>query len=314
MKPLDKAIFDPEPAMPVEEFQSHLQSVCGLFDVEPADRTGTVSGHAGIRPMGRFDVAEVRLNALNVSRGATNISRDPGSHYFAILQFEGQCLIKQADKASLLSPGEVCIVDSSLPSEFVYNGCRSHQVSFHLPRDEMVGRFGSSFDSWCHLPEAKSWFPPILAVARKLLEARSRSASQQLEESLLSLIGAALTDLQGGETDLQRRVCDLIERAVLVMEENCTDPDYSPARLADDLGVSSRTLQRHFQSLGETPGRRLLDARLSHAYRTLVSPDARRVATVTDVAFEAGFSDLSHFHRAFRAKYGLTPGELKSRH
>ena len=33
--------------------------------------------------------------------------------------------------------------------------------------------------------------------------------------------------------------------------------------------------------------------------------------TVTDVALACGFGDLSHFNRYFRARFGLTPREIR---
>jgi AraC-like DNA-binding protein len=32
---------------------------------------------------------------------------------------------------------------------------------------------------------------------------------------------------------------------------------------------------------------------------------------ITEVAFGSGFSNLSHFHRQFKANYGLTPGAFR---
>ena len=44
---------------------------------------------------------------------------------------------------------------------------------------------------------------------------------------------------------------------------------------------------------------RLLDPRFAHQ-------------TVSELAFQAGFGDLSGFNRAFKAKYGLSPRQLRS--
>jgi len=34
--------------------------------------------------------------------------------------------------------------------------------------------------------------------------------------------------------------------------------------------------------------------------------------TVSSVAFEAGFGDLSYFNRAFRRRYGATPSDVRA--
>lgn len=299
---------------PVDLYQTNLRSICGLFDVEPARPDAMIRGRAAMRQLGRLCAAEVELDAMRVCRHPHHIRRDPGDQFFAILQVEGRCLIQQGDQASLLGAGEMCIVDSSRPSEFAYNGGQSRQVSVHLPRAEMIGRFGATFDTWCHLPEATAWFPPIFAVAARLLEAKSATCRKHLEESFLSLLGAALSELDGADVSSAKRETDIVQQAVSIIDQRCADPDFTPARLAETLGVSARTLQRHFQPLGETPGRHLLEARLSEAYRRLTGQCGHAPASVTEVAFASGFSDLSHFHREFKSKYGVTPGDLKQPH
>lgn len=301
------------PLVPVDQFQSELRSICGLFDVEPGDRSGAISGAASLFKPCRLDIADVRLDALKVARGPTHIKRDHGEHFFAILQMGGQCSIRQGDNCKDLRHGELCIVDSAQPSEFVYNGTRSHQISFHLPREEMLRRFGMTFDAWSYLPEAKFWFPPIFEIVKRLMSAREDIARQHLEESFLSMLGAALSEMSGGEAPLARQGNAMLHRALSLIEQKCTEPNYTPARLAGDLDISPRTLQRHFKLLGETPGRRLLDARLACAHKLLASKFSPAGNSVTEIAYASGFSDLSHFHREFRAKYDLTPGELRSR-
>jgi transcriptional regulator GlxA family with amidase domain len=73
---------------------------------------------------------------------------------------------------------------------------------------------------------------------------------------------------------------------------------------------SRSTFKRDFkQELGEAPGRWLLRRRLDHA-ATLLSTS---VKSVTEVAFESGFEDVSHFSRAFRQRFRRTPSAFRER-
>ena len=51
--------------------------------------------------------------------------------------------------------------------------------------------------------------------------------------------------------------------------------------------------------------------RLDRALRMLRDPRhaARRIG---DIAYDAGFGDLSYFNRAFRRRYGATPSEMRN--
>jgi AraC-like DNA-binding protein len=73
----------------------------------------------------------------------------------------------------------------------------------------------------------------------------------------------------------------------------------------------SRThFQRLFQhTMGTSFGRFLLQSRLSSAARLLVSTPS----PVEAVAWETGFADGSHLHRAFVREYGCTPGQYRAR-
>lgn len=73
--------------------------------------------------------------------------------------------------------------------------------------------------------------------------------------------------------------------------------------LAAIIGVSRRTLQRRLMAVGETFSQVLERVRLDIARRRLGDPSAK----VIDVAFELGYSDPTHFARAFRRWTGSVP-------
>jgi len=82
-------------------------------------------------------------------------------------------------------------------------------------------------------------------------------------------------------------------------------------RVAQELGVSVRTLARAFAMHGTTFDRTLWNCRLEAAYEALLS--SRVSASITDVALRHGFSDSSHFARRFKTRFGVTPGSMLNR-
>ncbi len=79
------------------------------------------------------------------------------------------------------------------------------------------------------------------------------------------------------------------------------------ADLAAVAGVSTSHFAKAFhRSVGETPHRFLVRQRLKHARGLLCTN--RGAMSLSEAAFQAGFSSQSHFTRCFRAWYGLTPG------
>jgi AraC-like DNA-binding protein len=59
---------------------------------------------------------------------------------------------------------------------------------------------------------------------------------------------------------------------------------------------------------GTSPGKWLTQRRLDHA-RRLIETSSK---SVSEVAFSAGFENLSHFSRIFKEKYGVSPLQFKN--
>ena len=71
---------------------------------------------------------------------------------------------------------------------------------------------------------------------------------------------------------------------------------------------SLSTFKREFQQVfKETPGKWITGRRVEHAANILVNTDQ----SVSEVAFESGFEDLSHFSRVFKQVTGKSPSEYK---
>jgi len=88
-----------------------------------------------------------------------------------------------------------------------------------------------------------------------------------------------------------------------VMEANCLY-NLSLQDYAKMLNRSLSSFKRHFISVYKsTPGHWLQEQKLNHAYKLLVSTDK----PVTDISFESGFENSTHFSHLFKKRFGLSP-------
>lgn len=72
---------------------------------------------------------------------------------------------------------------------------------------------------------------------------------------------------------------------------------------------SLSSFKRDFRKLyGTSPGRWLVGRRLSHAMSLLQHTQM----SITQISFECGFEDLSHFSRAFKDKFGRNPSAYRA--
>ncbi len=94
-----------------------------------------------------------------------------------------------------------------------------------------------------------------------------------------------------------------LSQVIQMMESNIEDP-ISPADLADDVGMSTRQLERLFRRyLNRSPKRYYMELRLQKARNLLMQTDM----SVINVALACGFASPSHFSKCYRAHYNTTP-------
>ena len=106
------------------------------------------------------------------------------------------------------------------------------------------------------------------------------------------------------------RVARLREIKVDIAEK-LTSPNLSVTTVAMRQQVSPRYVQMLFEQEGTTFSQYVMSQRLLRVHRMLTDP---RFAdwSITSLAFDAGFGDLSYFNRVFRRRYGSTPSEIRA--
>jgi AraC-like DNA-binding protein len=94
------------------------------------------------------------------------------------------------------------------------------------------------------------------------------------------------------------------------VSRNFNRQDLSVTSVANHLGVTPRYVHMLFENEKESFSEFLLGQRLAHVRQALVD---QRLAgySISVIAFDSGFSDLSSFNRAFRRRFGMTPSEAR---
>lgn len=99
-----------------------------------------------------------------------------------------------------------------------------------------------------------------------------------------------------------------VRRAVFYMEQNISS-SIATEDAAEEVGVSVRQLERLFQIfLHDSPAGYFRKLRLRHANWLLHNT----TRSITDIAFECGFSDSSHFAKRYKEFFGHSPGRSRT--
>ena len=107
-----------------------------------------------------------------------------------------------------------------------------------------------------------------------------------------------------GESNAGAVVAARLAAAVDHITSCFRDPELSLAAVARSQSISPRYLQRLLEASGISFITRVNELRLQRAF-TLLSETA--TGRISDIALLVGFSDISHFNRLFRARFGDTP-------
>ena len=93
--------------------------------------------------------------------------------------------------------------------------------------------------------------------------------------------------------------------------ERLAQDDLTVAAVASRQRISESYVRKLFESEGSSFSEWVLGERLIRAHRMLTDP---RFAgrSITSVAFDVGFGDVSYFNRSFRRRFGATPSEIRA--
>jgi AraC family transcriptional regulator len=211
----------------------------------------------------------------------------------------------------LLSPGSLLLGQASRSFECGHehgdgDRCLSFQVApwffEEIGRDTGVWR--SSFSS-TRVPPLRH-LAPLLARARLLAEGTGEA------EELVLEVFAAVKRLTADASDLPAVAPRDPRRIGPVLGLLAEQPEarHTLTELARYAGLSRYHFLRTFKSVtGVTPRQWLIRARLQRAAQLLRSGST----PVTEIAFEAGFEDLSNFIRTFRREFGFSPSHYRTR-
>lgn len=124
----------------------------------------------------------------------------------------------------------------------------------------------------------------------------------------LLLHEAESSGIEGAEA--QRRT--LMMQIYSFVRHRLGDSALSPERIAAAHNISVRTLHRLFATQNVTVAAWIRTQRLERCRHDLIDP-ALRDHPVHAIAGRWGFSSHAHFTRAFRAAYGISPGDYRRR-
>jgi AraC-like DNA-binding protein len=298
--------------LPVDQWSDDLRNACGHFRSVPLSDQRKVLGCVETRHAGGLDFAHVVKDISRIERTREDIRRDDNECLFLIVQLAGEAGMEQFDQQSILHTGDCILVDSARPSVFNFGGKFSNQLSVHLPRQLMYSASTVRFTVGQRLDRRDPMALTIRSLIAKimLMDIAGRS-KPHLSQLLFDTVRYAF-EFEDTANPLPHLAgsWDRIDFIEGLIDRDLTDPDLSPAMVAERLGQPLRRIQEDFQQAGLTLNALIRQKRLRLAAQRLgeLGGQGQRI-NIAQVAYMCGFNDISYFNRSFRELFGSAPSD-----
>lgn len=267
------------------------------------------------RQVGFMQVSTVTAGPQTATRSPRMIARDGKETLTLTLQHRGVAERSQDGRHAVVRPGQFSLSDSRRPFSKALRQEFS-LTSFQFPRSalgvtdvELRGVTATAFG----LDEPLS---ALLAGHLERLDSGAESVAVAQAHRLATVtcdLLACLIQERHGRLPPQEPAA--VQAMLLRIKEytlrHLSDPDLSLVAIASAHRVSLRYLHKLFETEGLTAARWILQQRLERCRRELVRT-ASYAPPVATVAHSWGFASASHFSRAFRLAYGISPKEFQA--
>ncbi|WP_246088420.1 helix-turn-helix domain-containing protein [Phreatobacter stygius] len=260
----------------------------------------------------RMLVFDRTISGVIHRRDQARVRRDGFDHVALQLLLSGELAGGRPGEERALAPGEIILFDMTQPQATRADGARLITVSLARDVVEAVAPLTRSLHG-AILPEVGSGLLGdfMVSLARRgdhLSAGTASRAGRAVAELLAAALGEGEVRPVSGSS-AQQILLLRRERTEAYIETRLADPHLDVEAVAVGLGVSRSVLYRQFEASGGV-AQHILHRRLERlrgALRRL--GEVRSIATL---AYDHGFASESHCSRAFRAAYGLPPGQYRA--
>ncbi|MFM1885581.1 MAG: hypothetical protein RL026_738 [Pseudomonadota bacterium] len=278
-----------------------------------SDAFGDVAfdGSLDYADIGRMKIARIRASRHRVIRQPKAMADSVGRYLKLALQLKGCSTYQQHGRLITLLPGQWSAYDTSRPY-IVTNPEPVEQLAVLIPADDLPGDIDISQVSARVFSGStgigRLVYQSITSVFEEL-PTLARDRAEDLGDVVSRLVQLALYE-KLGKAQPQSQHADLRDRILSYVESHLQDPRLSLDRIAADLHCTKRYLHMVFSTGEQTLNDHIWARRLERCRADLGNP-AMRERSVTDIALSWGFSNPSHFSRAFRARFGIPPSATR---
>ena len=244
--------------------------------------------------------------------GAHGAGKDSKSGAICLaLHIEGQAVLIDDATRTRIATGDIVYRPNgaagalSLQSNF-------RQLVIRIPREALGSRLAMPLSVRVGRLSGRSGighvFAGLLASVADTIEHLTADQIRPIELALSEFLITSLAHdrpigAMAGMTSTQSAI---LHRVSQLIETRLGEPDVSITTIARDAGVSTRYLQKLFESADESFSHYVRVRRLERCRLDIINPLYSHLS-ISDICFRWSFNDAAHFSRTFRQQYGMSP-------
>lgn len=236
------------------------------------------------------------------------------SSYMLLIPLSEKLHYGQAGRSGTIEAGEYVLLSQMEFYEFSSEP-NAPLLMLRIPAAELRGRLTSVDDHIGRRFGANEQMARLLVdLLRSVAEVFVDSPPpnpEALATEIFSFVALAIgsedrgstVDVRNARYHLRRRIFDFIEK-------NLGDQDLTPRKIAASSRISLSYLYSLFNDDDTTVSQFMQVKRLQRAYELLVA-DPKGHLTVSEIAYQVGFKNVSHFSRSFSRHFGMAPRDAR---
>lgn len=295
------------------EFWNEVCSGCVPAAAQPLD-LDAFEPWCAIGSIGDLPLTEIHSSPSIVEHSSVHVARTREPLYSLFFQREGSSVLRQAGREAHLQPGDFTLLASTLPYQMHFERANRMlalalpaallQRQIASPEGLLAVRMGSEDNL------SRMLFDLVSGLWRECADPGIEGVGGSLSAALLQMIGGAYIRLSAtgsqGSGALENRRFQILG----YIENHLRDSNLTPAAIAARFKSSARSVHMLFAGGPETLSRYILRRRLEESAHALINP-TQRARTISDVAFDHGFSSSAHFCKVFREHFDVTPTQYR---
>jgi len=249
-----------------------------------------------------------------VTRSQALIGKSRHNSFFIACPLRGEATFTQHDRTAVLRKGDLAILDST--QEYVADAEQGFEALWvRVPRHRIEGRLAHHSRLMAERIDGSTGVGRLASV---MLRTAFREAprvvatdANRVTNAILDLIGMSLSSRVAPPAMSSRSSQSTLRRIQRYIEDHLDDEELTLRSVAKAHVVSARYVNRLFMQEGISAARWIRMRRLERCRADIEDP-ARRHLSISEIAFDHGFGNISSFNRAFKSRFHTTPTALRS--